>query len=230
MANELRYGIMKYNRKENSFIFIDKNRTMIYYSTVGFIDLKALSLKDELEREDINKVIEYMKSLMINATDRNVFNHDNHQFYFNKFLTLNDIEIHNVVLTKEKVKGKGIKRLSTIGGIISSGLLIFNSIYPNMLPRNAGAIATGASTMLNRVSTLVNDGYGEDQGVDTACGELSMSTGGSRSGYINLRSSYTNSETWAKPNSQSDYTDLRSGFAHIIHKLVTPIEKIQKNI
>ena len=29
---------------------------MIYDSRVGFIDLKAVSLKDELEREDINKL------------------------------------------------------------------------------------------------------------------------------------------------------------------------------
>ena len=50
---------------------------MIYDSRVGFFDLKALSLNDELEREDINKLIAYMKPLMINATDRNVINHDN---------------------------------------------------------------------------------------------------------------------------------------------------------
>ena len=56
---------------------------MIYDSRVGFLDLKALSLKDDLEREDINKLIAYMKPLMINATDRNVINHDNYQFYFN---------------------------------------------------------------------------------------------------------------------------------------------------
>ena len=30
MSDELRYGIIKYNRKENTFIIIDKNRTMIY--------------------------------------------------------------------------------------------------------------------------------------------------------------------------------------------------------
>ena len=53
---------------------------MIYDSRVGFLDLKALSLKDDLEREDINKLIAYMKPLMINATDRNVINHDNYQF------------------------------------------------------------------------------------------------------------------------------------------------------
>ena len=46
MSVELHYGIIKYNRKENIFIFIDKNRTMIYDSRVGFLDLKALSLKD----------------------------------------------------------------------------------------------------------------------------------------------------------------------------------------
>ena len=71
---------------------------------VGFLDLKALSLKDELEREDINKLIAYMKPLMINATD-------NYQFYFNKLLTLNNIKIQNDVLTKEMVKAKGLKQL-----------------------------------------------------------------------------------------------------------------------
>ena len=29
---------------------------MIYFSRVGFLDLKALSLKDELEREDMNNL------------------------------------------------------------------------------------------------------------------------------------------------------------------------------
>ena len=59
---------------------------MIYDSRVGFLDLKALSLKDDLEREDINKLIAYMKPLMINATDRNVINHDNYQFFLINFL------------------------------------------------------------------------------------------------------------------------------------------------
>ena len=103
MSDELRYGIIKYNRKENTFIIINSNRTMIYDSRVGFLDLKALSLKDELEREDINKLIAYMKPLMINATDRNVFNHDNYIFYFNKLLKLNNIKIQNNVLTKEMI-------------------------------------------------------------------------------------------------------------------------------
>ena len=109
MSDELRYDIIKYNRKENKFIIIDKNRTMIYDSRVGFLDLKALSLKDELEREDINKLIAYMKPLMINATDRNVINHDNYIFYFNKLLKLNFCKTQNDVLTQEMVTGKGIK-------------------------------------------------------------------------------------------------------------------------
>ena len=78
MSDELRYGIIKYNRKENTFIIIDKNRTMIYDSRVGFLDLKALSLKDKLENEDENKFVAYMKTLMINATDRNTINHHNY--------------------------------------------------------------------------------------------------------------------------------------------------------
>ena len=32
MSDELRYGIIRYNRKENTFIIIDKNRSMIYES------------------------------------------------------------------------------------------------------------------------------------------------------------------------------------------------------
>ena len=162
MSDELRYGIIKYNKKENTFIIISSNRTMIYDSRVGFLDLKALSLKDDLEREDINKLIAYMKPLMINATDRNVINHDNYQFYFNKILTLNNIRIQNDVLTKEMILGKGMKILSKIGGIIGGGLIIFNYFYPDSISRNAGTVAMGASTMLSRVNTLVNVGYGEE--------------------------------------------------------------------
>ena len=80
------------------------------------------------------------------------------------------------------VTGKGVKNLSTIGGIISSGLFIISYIYPDMISRNAGNIAMGASTMLNRVvSTLVNIGYGEELDNDS-------------------RSGFANSETWVKPN------------------------------
>ena len=162
MSDELRYGIIKYNKKENTFIIISSNKTMIYDSRVGFLDLKALSLEDDLEREDINKLIAYMKPLMINATDRNVINHDNYQFYFNKLLTLNNIKNQNDVLTKEMIKGKGTKILSNIGGIIGTGLFIFNCFYPNSISRNAGTVAMGASTMLSRVISLVNVGYGEE--------------------------------------------------------------------
>ena len=92
MSDEFCYGIIKYNKKENNFIFIiNRNRTMICDSRVGFLDLKALCLKDELKRKDVNKPIAYMKPLIINATDRNVINHDNYQFSFNKLLTLNNI-------------------------------------------------------------------------------------------------------------------------------------------
>ena len=183
MSDELRCGIIKYNRKENTLIIIDKNRTMRYDSRVGFIDLKALILTDELEREDINKLIAYMKPVMINATDRNVINHDNYIFHFNKLLKLNNIKIQNDVLTQQMVTGKGIKNLSTIGGMKSSGLFIISYIYPDMISRNAGNMAMGASTMLNRVSTLVNIGYGE--GLDND----------SRSGFANSKAQSTKYNT-----------------------------------
>ena len=174
MTDELRYGIIKYNKKENTFIIINSNRTMIYDSRVGFLDLKALSLKDELEREDINKLIAYMKPLMIKSLDRNFIN--NYIFYFNKLLKLNNIKIQNDVLTKEMFMGKGIKSLSTIGGIISSGLFIFIYIYPDIISRNAGSVAMGASTMLSRVNTLVNVGYGEELDNDPRICKTSLSS------------------------------------------------------
>ena len=39
----LRYGMLKYNKKEETFIIVDRNRTMIYDPRFGFLDLKALS-------------------------------------------------------------------------------------------------------------------------------------------------------------------------------------------
>ena len=201
MSDDFRYGIIKYNRKENTFIIINSNKTMKYDSRVGLLDLKAIILKDELEREDINKLIAYMKPLMINATDRNTVNHDNFQVYFNKLLKLNNIKIQNDVLTKEMVTGKGIKYLSTIGGIISSGLIIISYICLDMVSRNAGGIAMGASTMLNRVSTLVNGtssmfrhvGYGEelenDLRTDSVCGYPTDEVRCKPSGYTDLGTS-----------------------------------------
>ena len=60
------------------------------------------------------------------------------------------------------IMGKGMKFLSNIDGIIGAGLFIFNCFYPNSISRNAGTVAMGASTMLSRVNTLVNVGYGEE--------------------------------------------------------------------
>ena len=129
MSDELRYDIIKYNRKENTFIIIDKNRTMINDSSVGFLDLKALSLKDKLESEDKNKHIAYIKPLMINAKDRNTINHDSYQFYFNQLLKLKGIKIQNDVLTQEKIKAKDFRLASTFVGIICPGFMICNYIY-----------------------------------------------------------------------------------------------------
>ena len=144
-----------------------------------------------------------MKPLMINATDRNVINHDNYIFYFNKLLKLNNIKIQNDVLTREMIMGKGIKCLSTIGGIISSGLIIFSYNYPDIISRNAGSVAMGASTMLSRVKTLVNVGYGEELDNDLRfCKTTSLSCFADSETWAkpNLGSSFANSETWAKPN------------------------------
>ena len=50
-------------------------------------------------------------------------------------------------------------------------------IYPNSISINAGTVAIGASTMLSRVNTLVNVGYGEElegETRNTICGAGSL--------------------------------------------------------
>ena len=56
MSDELRYSIIKHTKKEKSFIIINRNRIMIYDSRVCFLDLKALSLKNKLESDEINNL------------------------------------------------------------------------------------------------------------------------------------------------------------------------------
>ena len=93
MSDEARYVMIKYNKKENIFIIFDRNRVMIYDSSVAFLDLKVLSSKDKLESDETDKLIAYMQPLMINATDRNIANTDNYQFYFNKLPTSKVLKI-----------------------------------------------------------------------------------------------------------------------------------------
>ena len=67
------------------------------------MDLKTLSLKDELDNDEIDKLIDYFKPLMNRATDRNTINKDNYIFYFNKLLTSRGIKIQNDVLTNKSL-------------------------------------------------------------------------------------------------------------------------------
>ena len=142
--------MIKYNKNVETFIIIDRNRTMIYDSRVGFMDLKALSSKDKSESDEIDKLIAYIKPLLNGATNRAVYNKDNYIFYFNKFVTLRDIKIQNDVLTKEIVKADGLKILSTIGGIITSFFMIYKFLKPNPTVRTAAHVAARASHMINR--------------------------------------------------------------------------------
>ena len=86
MSDELRYGIIRYIRKEKTFNIIDRNRTIIYDSRVGFLDFKSHSINDKFKSEEIDKFIVYLKPLMNKATDRNTINTNSYQFYFNKLL------------------------------------------------------------------------------------------------------------------------------------------------
>ena len=59
IAFEFRYDVIQYNMKEDTFIIIDRNKSMVYDQRVGFLDLKALSLKRELTNE-LNEAIAYI--------------------------------------------------------------------------------------------------------------------------------------------------------------------------
>ena len=79
--------MIQFNVKDDTFIILDKNRITIYDSRIGFVDLEALSLKDELDNDKINNFIDYIKPLMNSAKNRNTINKYNFIFYFNKLLT-----------------------------------------------------------------------------------------------------------------------------------------------
>ena len=68
---------------------------------------------------------------------------------------------------------------------------------PNITVRNARHVATAASTMLNRTSTLLNYGFGRNQDQDLE----------HEREYIDQRSCLVNHEC-------NSYTDLRSSYTH----------------
>ena len=132
---------------------------MIYDSRVGILDLKALSLKDELEKDQINKLIDYIKPLMNNATDRNYIEIKDDQCYFNKLLTSRGFKIQNDVLTKETIKANALKVVSYLGGILCTCFKTNNHISPETTVKTAGLVLAGASSILNETNTLIGYGY-----------------------------------------------------------------------
>ena len=125
---EFCFGMTKYNRKEETFVIIDRNRTTIYDPTIGFLDLEALRLTDELDSNEIRKLIDYIKPPMNSATDRSTINKYNYQFYFNKLLNLRGTKIQNDVLTKGTVRANCMK----CGSYIALGLASVFWIYSLM--------------------------------------------------------------------------------------------------
>ena len=134
------------------------------------LDLKALSLKDKLENNEINKLKAYIKPLMNSATDRNTMNTDIYQFYFNKLLTSRCIKIQNDVLNKEIVTANLMKWDSFIASSLSVVIMIYNCIKPHTTVRRAAHVAAHTSRMLIRTNSFINGtssmfhhhGYGND--------------------------------------------------------------------
>ena len=139
---------------------------------VGFLDSKALSVKHNLENDDINKHIDHMKPLKNDATDRKTINTDNYQFCFNKPSTSGGIRIQNLVLTKETVKANCLKLVSSVCGIMGTCFIIHNYLSPDTAVKTAALIAGGASNVLNRTNTLFRHRYGEVEDQDKGVGDL----------------------------------------------------------
>ena len=61
------------------------------------------------------------------------------------------------------IKADGLRLISTILGIIGTCFMIYKYMSPDTTVKTVGHVATGASNILNRASTLVNFGYGEEE-------------------------------------------------------------------
>ena len=159
-AEALRYGFIKYNVKDDDFIVFDKNRTNIYDSRIGFMDLKTLSSKDELENDEIDKLIDYIKPLMNSATNNNTIYKNNYIFYFIKLHTSKGIKIQNDLLTKEKVFEKGRKYLGWIAWGIGLLLAIYSFMKTDPTVKIATRVATQTNHFINRTGSLINSAWG----------------------------------------------------------------------
>ena len=125
------------------------------------------------------------------------------------------------------IMGKCMKILSNIGGIIGAGLFIFNCFYPNSISRNAGTVAMGASTMLSRVNTLVNVGYGEElegETRNTICEAGSLI----QEEYIDRGSSYTDQCNCDFVNEEMGILNRKGG--RFLNKLYIKNEEFREGI
>ena len=135
--------------------------TTIYDSRICFMNLKALSFKDEPDNDEIDKLIDYIKPLMNNATNRNTINKDNYIFYVNKLLTSTGIKIQNDVLTQEKVSAKGTKYLGWIAWGRSLLLAIYSYMKPDPTVKTAARVATQTRHFINRTGSFFNSAWGK---------------------------------------------------------------------
>ena len=71
--------------------------------------------------------------------------------------------MQNDVLTQEMVKADDFGLASTILGIIGTFFMIYNYMSPDTTVKTAGHVETSASYILNRASTLVKFGCGEEE-------------------------------------------------------------------
>ena len=131
-----------------------------------------------------------------------------------------------------------MKIFSNIGGIIGTSLFIFNCFYPDSISRNAGTVAMGASTMLSRVNTLVNAGYGEVLECETRTkSDSSICEAGSmiQEEYIDRGSSYTDQGSSFTDQCNCDFVNEEMGILNrkggkFLNKLYINNEEFREEI
>ena len=156
--------LMKFNPNNDSFIIIDKNRNFVHDSSIGNINVEALSFKGDLSSNERNRVINYLKLRTKDPTSKATIRENNYIFHFNKDLKHRGFGIQNDVSSKDQIRAKRLIWTSAGFSILVSGLIIYYYIHEVISPispckgiRADGLAATAASHAISTTNLLVNN-------------------------------------------------------------------------
>ena len=88
ISTKYEYGNVKHSPINSNFIVFDKDRNLIYGSTVIELDITAYSLKDSITIVKIGYLIEKLKLKITSDLNKRIIGSDNYMFYCNNYITL----------------------------------------------------------------------------------------------------------------------------------------------